>query len=150
MCWGRVYQLSWILPVRVSSRHSPQQRPTIIVLLFIIPGLCAGGECTNSVGSFQCVCPAGTVLNRDQGSYEDSYNVLVLLFYEDCRDSVTRFLYLKFIYELVSQQSVGDYSIFAMFQILSIFATFFRYFTNPYDYGANGVARLILILSWNL
>ena len=41
-----------------------------------IPGLCDGGECINSPGSFKCVCPPGTVVTdkqecRDRDECED-------------------------------------------------------------------------------
>ena len=30
---------------------------------FLYLGLCRNGQCTNSIGSFECICPAGTVIN---------------------------------------------------------------------------------------
>lgn len=36
-----------------------------------IPGLCEGGVCVNSIGSFRCDCPEGQARNPETNSCED-------------------------------------------------------------------------------
>lgn len=35
-----------------------------------IPGICQGGQCVNTAGSFRCECPPGYKMNEDIGTCE--------------------------------------------------------------------------------
>lgn len=41
-----------------------------------LPGLCQGGNCINTFGSFQCDCPNGYYLNTNSRICEGEYAVL--------------------------------------------------------------------------
>lgn len=44
-----------------------------------IPGLCRGGKCINSVGSFTCECPDGQTRNPENNECEDR---------DECKDGL--------------------------------------------------------------
>lgn len=39
--------------------------------MYICPQLCAGGQCRNTPGSFQCICPSGTKHDVELQTCED-------------------------------------------------------------------------------
>ncbi|XP_040587441.1 fibrillin-3 isoform X2 [Mesocricetus auratus] len=44
-----------------------------------LPGLCRGGNCTNTFGTFQCACPAGYSLSEDTRTCEDTDECAILV-----------------------------------------------------------------------
>lgn len=55
-----------------------------------LPGLCQGGKCINSFGSFQCQCPSGYQLNEETRVCDGKRITNVVLFIGDSSKSTSK------------------------------------------------------------